>query len=214
METDKISIKQLIFSVTGIIAVEVVFKIILPARLFHPMITLGITRIVQTAMMLLIISHARGGGLHVSGFRLSRILYGIKRGIIWSLGFGCIVGIGLIILIIFDINPLKLFNLTLPQGIRNLVLLFIVSTILSPIAEETFFRGILYRFARRWNVVISIILNALIFALAHVIVSGAFTVPFIGGILFALSYEREKNLLVPITIHALGNLSLFTISLI
>jgi membrane protease YdiL (CAAX protease family) len=34
----------------------------------------------------------------------------------------------------------------------------------------------------------------------------------IGGILFAVSYEVEKNLLVPITIHSLGNLAIFTIA--
>ena len=36
----------------------------------------------------------------------------------------------------------------------------------------------------------------------------------IGGILFAVAYEMEKNLLVPITIHVLGNLAIFTLALI
>jgi membrane protease YdiL (CAAX protease family) len=34
----------------------------------------------------------------------------------------------------------------------------------------------------------------------------------IGGILFAVAYEIEKNLLVPITIHFMGNLAIFTLS--
>jgi membrane protease YdiL (CAAX protease family) len=29
---------------------------------------------------------------------------------------------------------------------------------------------------------------------------------------FAVSYEREKSLLVPITIHCLGNLAIFSIT--
>jgi hypothetical protein len=36
----------------------------------------------------------------------------------------------------------------------------------------------------------------------------------IGGILFAVAYEIEKNLLVPITIHCLGNLAIFILSLL
>jgi membrane protease YdiL (CAAX protease family) len=35
----------------------------------------------------------------------------------------------------------------------------------------------------------------------------------VGGILFALSYEYSGNLMVPITIHATGNLAIFTLSL-
>ena len=36
----------------------------------------------------------------------------------------------------------------------------------------------------------------------------------IGGILFAVAYEMEKNLLAPITIHILGNLAIFILTLI
>jgi membrane protease YdiL (CAAX protease family) len=36
----------------------------------------------------------------------------------------------------------------------------------------------------------------------------------IGGIVFALAYEASGNLLVPITIHVLGNLAIFTLSLL
>jgi hypothetical protein len=36
----------------------------------------------------------------------------------------------------------------------------------------------------------------------------------VGGVLFAAAYEKEKNLLVPVTIHCLGNLAIFSLSLI
>jgi hypothetical protein len=35
----------------------------------------------------------------------------------------------------------------------------------------------------------------------------------VGGILFAVAYEVERSLLVPITIHVLGNLAIFSLSL-
>jgi hypothetical protein len=36
----------------------------------------------------------------------------------------------------------------------------------------------------------------------------------VGGIVFALAYEKEKNLMAPITIHCLGNLAIFSIGLL
>jgi membrane protease YdiL (CAAX protease family) len=35
----------------------------------------------------------------------------------------------------------------------------------------------------------------------------------VGGVVFALAYEKEKNLLVPIVIHISGNLAIFALSL-
>jgi len=36
----------------------------------------------------------------------------------------------------------------------------------------------------------------------------------VGGIIFAIAYEKEGSLIVPITIHVLGNMAIFTLSLI
>jgi len=36
----------------------------------------------------------------------------------------------------------------------------------------------------------------------------------VGGILFALTYEKERNLMAPITLHVLGNSAIFALSLI
>jgi len=59
-----------------------------------------------------------------------------------------------------------------------------------------------------------LVLSTLFFVLSH---PARHTIPvtqLIGGILFAVAYEMEKNLLVPITIHVLGNLAIFTLALI
>ena len=34
----------------------------------------------------------------------------------------------------------------------------------------------------------------------------------VGGIVFAIAYEKEKNLMVPVTIHCLGNLAIFSLT--
>ncbi|MGD8962327.1 MAG: CPBP family intramembrane metalloprotease, partial [Desulfobacterales bacterium] len=80
--------------------------------------------------------------------------------------------------------------------------------------EEIFFRGILYSFFRRWGIPTAVILSTILFILPH---SSGTTLPvtqLIGGILFAVSYEIEKNLWVPIMIHSLGNLAIFTLALL
>jgi hypothetical protein len=43
---------------------------------------------------------------------------------------------------------------------------------------------------------------------------GVFVHQVVGGIVFAVAYEVEGSLLVPITIHVLGNMAIFTLSLI
>jgi hypothetical protein len=96
----------------------------------------------------------------------------------------------------------------------DLALFFLVGGMVGPAAEELFFRGILYGFFRRWGVIVALILSTLIFVLCHPIGHGIPVTRVVGGILFAVAYEVGGSLIVPITIHTLGNLAIFTISLI
>ena len=50
--------------------------------------------------------------------------------------------------------------------------------------------------------------------MAHLLSTGLTPVQVIGGLVFAISYEIRKNLFVPITIHVMGNMAIFTLSLI
>jgi membrane protease YdiL (CAAX protease family) len=94
------------------------------------------------------------------------------------------------------------------------LLFVLIGGVLSPVTEEIFFRGILYGFFRRWGVFIALVLSTGIFLLAHPLRSGIPVPQLVGGILFAVAYEVEGCLMVPITIHCLGNLSIFSISLV
>ena len=100
------------------------------------------------------------------------------------------------------------------QSISEIAFFFLIGGMVGPIAEEVFFRGILYGFFRRWGVLVGLGLSTLIFVLIHLI-SHLFlpVTQVIGGIVFALAYEVEDSLLAPITIHALGNMAIFTLSL-
>ena len=75
-----------------------------------------------------------------------------------------------------------------------------------------FFRGVVYGFFRRWGVLTALLISTGIFVLVHLLarpVQGFAIVQAIGGVVFAASYELEKNLMVPITIHCLGNMAIF-----
>lgn len=78
--------------------------------------------------------------------------------------------------------------------------------IVSPIYEEIFYRGFIYRWLRtrismRWAVVIS----SIIFTLAHFPTLNAMPVNFISGIVFAWAYERTGSVVPGMIVHGMFN---------
>jgi len=208
METENIGPKPFFTSLALLIAVEVCRSVLLPGT--PGMVELGVIRLIEV----LLISFPfiiREKKLTPIGLSKGRILSGIRQGMIWSIAFGIITGIGFCIMIFLKKNPLAMVQIRLPKQPFDIILFFLVGGLIAPVAEEFFFRGILYGFLRRWGAVFAIFSSTLIFTVAHPNVS---IIQITGGILFAVSYEKEKNLLVPIIIHTLGNLSLFTLSLL
>jgi membrane protease YdiL (CAAX protease family) len=104
----------------------------------------------------------------------------------------------------------------LPSENSALITFLLTGAVIGPVAEEIFFRGVVYGFFRRWGIPTAIMLSTLLFVLPHSHASGPLipVTQLIGGILFAVAYEIEKNLLVPITIHITGNLAIFALSLL
>ncbi|RLB86438.1 MAG: hypothetical protein DRH26_17250, partial [Deltaproteobacteria bacterium] len=148
------------------------------------------------------------------GLARSEMASGFKKGLIWSAGFGIIVFFIFIILFAANTNPLIFIKAGLPEKHSDIILFFFVAGIIGPIAEELFFRGIIYGFFRRWGMPFALVLNVLVFVLAHPGIPGIPLTQVTGGIVFAVAYEVEENLIAPITIHVLGNVAIFTISLI
>jgi membrane protease YdiL (CAAX protease family) len=102
----------------------------------------------------------------------------------------------------------------IPSVHYEILLFFLVGGLISPIAEEIFFRGILYGFLRRWGMWVAVVISTLLFVIAHTTSSRIPVPQAIGGILFAVAYEKEKNLVVSMVIHISGNLAIFIISLV
>ena len=213
METKQIKIETFFICLVAISCIEGARWLVVSAIPFNRMMLLGLARLFEVGLILLIVS-ARGNGLHSIGLGAYQILPGIKKGVTWSAGFGVIVFSAFLLLFLFEIDPLALIRTPLPSRAMNILLFFAVGGVIAPVAEEIFFRGILYGFFRRWGVSVALILSTLIFVLPHLGSSGLPITQMVGGVLFAAAYEMEGSLMVPIMIHAFGNMAIFSLSLL
>ncbi len=213
METKKIEIRTLFLCLAAVFAVELGLTVVTSKPVYHPMLILGGARLLEIVLIILI-ALTWGKGLSSIGLARAEMVSGVKKGLIWSAAFGAITAIVCVGLFAASINPLTFIRAQIPTQTSDLILFFIVGGIIAPVAEELFFRGILYGFLRRWGVIVALVFSTLIFVLCHPINSGIPVTRLLGGILFAVAYETSGSLIVPITIHALGNLAIFTISLL
>jgi len=211
MEAKEIKLSTAIISILVITAIEIVVRLLTRRQLIMPLTGLGLARFAEIIFLLIVVKK-REKSLSAIGLVSTRIYAGLKKGLIWAVSFGFAAGLTLFIIYLLGINVPTLFQMQLPAGVQELATFFLMGAIIGPIAEEIFFRGILYGFFRKWGILAALILSTLFFVLPHT--SGT-TIPvtqLIGGILFAVSYELEKNLLVPMTIHSLGNLAIFSLA--
>lgn len=213
MEANKIKINTVIISIFFIAAIEIIIRLGINRNLVAPLIGLGLARLVEIIFLLMLVKISERS-FSAIGLSPANVYTGFKKGFIWAVIFGVAAGLVLIIISLLGINAPALFQMQLPAESRNMFAFFLIGAFFAPLAEEIFFRGILYGFFRRWGISAAIFLSTLLFVLSH---TSGHTLPItqlIGGILFAVSYEVEKNLLVPITIHSLGNLAIFTLAAI
>ena len=186
---------------------------------FEPLVRTGIARCIEIAFLLWLFK-ASDTGLAVIGLSKELLLPGFKKGLIWSAGFGLLAFLAGAVLFFAGINPFKLFNAGLPGTRTDLVLFYIIGGLIAPVAEEIFFRGVIYGYVKgllkktllQWSIPIAVIISTAFFVTAHQGGAGIALPQLVGGIVFCLSYEMEKSLVTPMVIHSAGNLALFTIS--
>ena len=214
MAAKTIETKILFLSLTALLATEVATRVVLSEATYPPLLILGAARVAETLLLFLIVS-SRGKGISSIGLGRDRTVAGLKKGLIWTALFGLCAFLGFAVLYAAHIqDPLRLIKTDLPPGAQGVVLFFVVAGLVSPIAEEVFFRGIVYGFLRRWGVLVAVVGSTVVFVLAHAIIFRIPLTQVAGGLVFAVAYEVEGNLVVPITIHALGNLAIFSLSLV
>lgn len=97
------------------------------------------------------------------------------------------------------------YSVSVPVGI-------LVYGIITPIAEELVFRGIVFRRIERYfTTTIGIIISAFIFGIYHGnLVQGVYG--FLLGILIAVCYAQFDHILIPVLFHGSANISIFVIT--
>lgn len=213
METAKIKLKVFLITIFTIAAVEILTWRFGSRLISDSLVKTGFARIIEICFVIFVVLFF-GNGMNSIGLASSTIRKGIKKGIIWSVSFGVIALMAAGILFICDINFLPMVSSRLPKKVDDFVLLILISGIIGPVFEEIFFRGICYGFFRRFGILIAMALTTLIFVLPHNYSSRIPVTQAIGGIVFVLAYELEKNLMVPIIIHISGNFAIFAVSLL
>jgi membrane protease YdiL (CAAX protease family) len=211
MEATQITLKTLTISIAAVLAMEIVFRLVQSAQPGSLLPALGIIRCLQ-ALFLIVIAGRFEINPNAIGLSRSKILPGFVRGLVWSICFGIAAGVLFLGLFAAGINPLKLVNTPLPSAPLQIFMFFLVGGVIGPIGEEIFFRGIIFGFFRRWGVYAAILISTALFVLPHY---GGHHLPLtqiVGGIVFAIAYEREKSLMVPVTIHCLGNIAIFSLT--
>jgi len=211
MEANKITLKTLAISIAAVFAIETVFRLAISGQPGSPLLALGIIRCLE-ALLLVFIAGRFEKVPNAIGLSRSKMLPGLVRGLIWSVCFGIAAGVLFLVLFAAGINPLKLVNTPLPSTPSQIFIFFLVGGVVGPIWEEIFFRGIIFGFFRRWGVYAAILISTALFVLPHFDGHHLPLTQIVGGIVFAIAYEKEKSLMVPVTIHCLGNMAIFSLA--
>ncbi len=212
MASEEIGIKLTVRAVGLVLAVEFLVLAAVRAGLGPSLAVLGAARLLDGAVLLFLAAR-QAGGVSAVGLGPGSFRPGLKTGLVWSAAFGLAAGCGMAALAMNGMNPLRLLRVSLPTTGLGLALYFIVGGLIAPVVEELFFRGVIFGFLRRWGLLIAIPASTLIFILPHC-GHGLPITQAVGGIVFALAYHYSGSLTAPIIIHSLGNLALFSLSLL
>lgn len=88
----------------------------------------------------------------------------------------------------------------------NFIIAFISAAIISPIYEEIFYRGFLYRWLRtKYGIASGILISSFIFMIVHIPTYNTLPYNFLSGIIFAWTYERTSSIYPAMMIHGLFN---------
>jgi membrane protease YdiL (CAAX protease family) len=212
MASEPLKLTTVVSVLALVTATELVGWVAIRRLAGSPLCWLGALRTVQIASLVWIVAKQEKG-LTVIGWQLSGWLRGLWKGAVWSAGFGLIAGCAMLVLYWTGRNPLAMVQSPLPAGKMELAAYLLVGGCIAPVAEELCFRGVLYTYLRRWGIVPALLGSTILFVALHSTRALPVT-QIVGGIVFAISYEFSRNLMVPITIHALGNLTIFMLSML
>ncbi len=213
MATTRIPLIPFLISVAAVCMIEILIRVPLISHPTSALLFLGVIRLAEAGVILFSVWQCQHG-ISPLGLASETLRTGLIRGLIWSSGFGSIILIGFAVCFFFTVDPLAWVQMPLPAGGAELMAFYLVGGIIGPIAEEIFFRGVIFGFFRRWGFWPAMVISTGIFVVAHLSGTRIPVIQLAGGVVFAVAYEKTGSLATPILIHILGNLSIFTLALI
>lgn len=122
-----------------------------------------------------------------------------------------LIGTSVIIVILMELlggtsENTKTQSLQSNMGILSFLIAFVSAAIISPIYEEIFYRGFLYRWFRiKWGVPAGILLSSSVFMLVHIPTYNTLPVNFLTGVIFSWTYEKTGSIYPGMIIHGVFN---------
>jgi membrane protease YdiL (CAAX protease family) len=210
MEPGSVPLKTLGLATAGVLAVEALARWAAGYAALPGLAITGAARAVDLAWIAWVV-HRWGPGPRALGIDRAAWGEGLRRGCLWSLAFGVLAAVAYGTLRLAGVDAVGLLFGGRPLRPADPVLLLLVGGLIAPAAEEVYFRGLVFGCLRRWGFATALLLSTAIFAGLHPSGAGLPLTQLVGGLVFAAAYEKERNLLVPIVIHTLGNLALFSL---
>jgi len=100
----------------------------------------------------------------------------------------------------------KTESLQSQMNLLNFAIGFVSAAIISPIYEEIFYRGFLYRFfSSRYGVLSGMIISSIIFTVVHIPTFNTLPVNFASGLIFSWVYQKTGSVIPSILIHGIFN---------
>lgn len=88
----------------------------------------------------------------------------------------------------------------------NFLIAFVSATIISPIYEEIFYRGFLYRWFRtKYGILSGMLISSIIFMIVHIPTYNTLPYTFLSGLIFSWTYEKTNSIYPAMIIHGAFN---------
>lgn len=134
------------------------------------------------------------------------VLVGVAAGVV-ALVLKGLVNTGIIAVTGFSSDPQGDYYAAAGGGVLPLILTFVFLSVLTPIGEEFFFRGVVTNALLRYGPVIGVLSSSVFFALVHGI-NIALPSALVVGIIAAEVMRRSGSIWPAVIVHAVNNLAL------
>ncbi len=100
----------------------------------------------------------------------------------------------------------KTENLQSQMTLLNFLIGFVSASIISPVYEEIFYRGFLYKFfSSKFGITVGMLFSSFIFMIVHIPTLNTLPVNFVSGLIFAWVYQKTGSVIPCIIMHGLFN---------